>query len=708
MNYNETRTYLERHLVKLGWQVRLDKADYKKIFQFTRGQDDRLDQFYYKLVSVGSRQPKREITDGTVSVAIDDLNRMEEIVEQAKLNGKSGPQSRTELDRYSIDQLAKALETEVALEEKQARIADEKFPKVEPIPSEPESAAGNLPRILVVDDSSTIRAAVTKSLKNDFSFVQAADGEQAWKILKSDDSIQLVVTDLMMPNLDGYGLIQRIRTDRNSPRISQLPIIVVTTLEDANAKLRALMAGANDFVTKGTDAIELRMRVMARYKVAQSTKGAGQYASGSHSAVPAQASASTTPTPATAIPPTAARSSHAAPSAAANANASAPPPQGAAVSRSGATASASAPKSGVSATAGTRPQDSRTVRPELRGPGSATTGKMPPSMPDRSLGDGSDGWLQIRDWFAKVTPLTAITVGATVMVVIVIALIIAINGPKRNVPQAMSGTSVIETASDTPTDAGASATSSPPTVATSSDSSGGAGTQAARNSESSKISSSSKVPDRSAVAKKERAPEEVVAAANRAPDRVESTKTQTADKPPVVAAPGAKELAQTTEVVAAVTTGKTPAVAAADAKTTVEASAAAPAQAPPKSNAISQAELATLIKRFEFVYEAGDIEQFLRIFDDDVRTNDRFSKDGLREDYEDLFKTTEMRRMTLKNVTWEAHDNKADGWGNFEVVVRKVGEQEIKEYKGSLTFYVEKINGQLRIKRLYHGQWRAS
>jgi DNA-binding response OmpR family regulator len=130
----------------------------------------------------------------------------------------------------------------------------------------------SLPRILVVDDSPTIRAAVTKALKNDFSFVQASDGEEAWKLLKNDDSIQLVITDLMMPNLDGFELIKRIRSDRTSPRIAEIPIIVVTTLEATNAKLRALVAGANDFVTKSTDAVELKMRVMARYEVAQSEK----------------------------------------------------------------------------------------------------------------------------------------------------------------------------------------------------------------------------------------------------------------------------------------------------------------------------------------------------------------------------------------------------------------------------------------------------
>jgi CheY-like chemotaxis protein len=75
-----------------------------------------------------------------------------------------------------------------------------------------------------------------------------------------------------MPKMDGFALISRIRTDRGSPHLHSLPIIVVTTLEDANAKLRALLSGANDFITKNTETAELQARVMARYKLAKSLK----------------------------------------------------------------------------------------------------------------------------------------------------------------------------------------------------------------------------------------------------------------------------------------------------------------------------------------------------------------------------------------------------------------------------------------------------
>jgi hypothetical protein len=132
----------------------------------------------------------------------------------------------------------------------------------------------------------------------------------------------------------------------------------------------------------------------------------------------------------------------------------------------------------------------------------------------------------------------------------------------------------------------------------------------------------------------------------------------------------------------------------------------APTPASPRH--ISQPELDTLLKRFVFVYQAGDIEQFLNLFANDVRTNDRTSKAGLREDYEDLFGTTDMRQMVLGNVTWEVNDNHANGWGNFEVKVRKAGpEEQIKIFNGSLTFQVDKIDGRLQIKKLYHGQWRS-
>jgi len=132
------------------------------------------------------------------------------------------------------------------------------------------------------------------------------------------------------------------------------------------------------------------------------------------------------------------------------------------------------------------------------------------------------------------------------------------------------------------------------------------------------------------------------------------------------------------------------------------------AEAPPiPSTKLTKAELASLVNRFVFVYQAGDIQQFLSLFDDNIRTNDRSTKAGLREDYEELFRSTAMRQMVLGDIAWDIKDRQAEGAANFEVRVRRANDDELKVYQGSLTFHVEKVGGRIRIIRMYHGQWKA-
>ena len=718
MNNNETRIYIERQLVKLGWKVQLSKASHKKIFQYTGGEEDRVGHLYYKLVSVGSLHPGRVIIDSTVDAAIDDLKRMEDIVEKAK--GKAGRKSQAELDRISIDQLAKTLETEVALEAKDARVAEEKFPTVEAVQSK-AAPANLLPRILVVDDSPTIRAAVTKALKNDFSFVQAPDGEEAWKMLKSDDSIQLVITDLMMPNLDGYELIKRIRSDRTSPRIAEIPIIVVTTLEATNAKLRALVAGANDFVTKSTDAVELKMRVMARYEVAQSAKtlahGRPQAA---HTAAPQRApQASMTDAQVThaAPPPRAAQASN---MAAQVAHTAAPPraPQASmtATPRNGSSAGAMAGSGSSAAVA--RSPDPRTAKPEVRRPISPTSISAPVSSVVQTIGYGKLGQAiesgkRVLDRLVKINPLTAITLGATGLIILIVVGIAVINRPQRGTPPLTAGSPEVDTFASAQGVAGKTLDAASHPAPKITEPAKALVNPPSATGSVAKSASATKANQQTPGPKRDREPTGVAAATSRTPGQAPaaistSAKTEApqATSSELVVGTAKPQLPRPSVEPATNDKGGSAAAAAlGEGKSIVTASAAAPV--PAVSNLVSQAELAGVTKRYEFGYEAGEIEQFLRLFDDDVRTNDRYSKDGLREDYEELFKTTDMRVMSLKNVTWEARDNHADGWGNFEVRVRKAGEQEIKEYKGSLTFYVEKIDGRVRIKRLYHGQWHA-
>jgi len=126
-------------------------------------------------------------------------------------------------------------------------------------------------KILVVDDSVTIRAGLTRALIDELTIVEAVNGEDAWTVLLEDEEIELVITDLDMPILNGFDLIKRIRNSEIS-RIANIPVIVVTGAEDLKAKYRAFVEGANDFISKNSDRVELMARVRAHQKLAQTIR----------------------------------------------------------------------------------------------------------------------------------------------------------------------------------------------------------------------------------------------------------------------------------------------------------------------------------------------------------------------------------------------------------------------------------------------------
>lgn len=110
--------------------------------------------------------------------------------------------------------------------------------------------------VLVVDDSRTVRASINKILSANYNIVQAEDGEDAWNKLLEIQGVSIVITDIMMPVLDGYGLICRIRA-ATQPELVNLPIIVITGSEDAITRERAHVCGANDFIVKPVNAADL-------------------------------------------------------------------------------------------------------------------------------------------------------------------------------------------------------------------------------------------------------------------------------------------------------------------------------------------------------------------------------------------------------------------------------------------------------------------
>jgi diguanylate cyclase (GGDEF)-like protein len=113
---------------------------------------------------------------------------------------------------------------------------------------------------MIVDDSRIVRATIIKRIRDRFEVREEADGEDGWEALLVDPSIQLVITDHSMPRLDGYGLIERIRSSKVT-RIRDLPVIMISGDEGETARKRATDLGATDFITKGTGTAELLARL---------------------------------------------------------------------------------------------------------------------------------------------------------------------------------------------------------------------------------------------------------------------------------------------------------------------------------------------------------------------------------------------------------------------------------------------------------------
>jgi len=116
------------------------------------------------------------------------------------------------------------------------------------------------PRILIADDSRIVRATLIKHIEGMFEFREALDGEQAWEMLLIDPSIRVVISDLTMPKLDGYGLLKRIRSSKIS-RIRNLPVVVVSGSDEQAERDRAKAAGATDLITKGIGTAQLLSRL---------------------------------------------------------------------------------------------------------------------------------------------------------------------------------------------------------------------------------------------------------------------------------------------------------------------------------------------------------------------------------------------------------------------------------------------------------------
>lgn len=121
-----------------------------------------------------------------------------------------------------------------------------------------EDKALDSAQILVIDDDKVSRMAMRRLLSRDgHSVREAEDGPQGLAFAREFEP-DLVLLDVVMPGMDGFQVCQALRAD---PALAEVPIVMITSLEDKESRLRGLEAGADDFVSKPYQPEELRARV---------------------------------------------------------------------------------------------------------------------------------------------------------------------------------------------------------------------------------------------------------------------------------------------------------------------------------------------------------------------------------------------------------------------------------------------------------------
>ncbi|MDT7827130.1 tetratricopeptide repeat protein [Pricia sp. S334] len=130
--------------------------------------------------------------------------------------------------------------------------------RVRPRPYElPKTDLRNLPKLMIIEDNEDMLQHIKKQLLHNYRIIEAEDGAKGLK-MASTDMPDLIITDLMMPKMDGMELCKRLKTNLET---SHIPVIMITARAGEHNKIEGLQTGADAYLTKPFSAKELSARV---------------------------------------------------------------------------------------------------------------------------------------------------------------------------------------------------------------------------------------------------------------------------------------------------------------------------------------------------------------------------------------------------------------------------------------------------------------
>jgi PAS domain S-box-containing protein len=144
------------------------------------------------------------------------------------------------------------------------------FKDLPPIHPQPLGETSPIPRVLVVDDNADMRDHLRRILSSRYDVVLASNGLDALAAARRHKP-DAILTDVMMPHLDGFGLLQQLREDNE---LREVPVIVLSARAGEEARTEGMNAGADDYVTKPFSANELLARVESTLKLQRSRRAA--------------------------------------------------------------------------------------------------------------------------------------------------------------------------------------------------------------------------------------------------------------------------------------------------------------------------------------------------------------------------------------------------------------------------------------------------